>query len=45
LEVVVIKEVLYFADVIVVLYDDKGFSFIGFGYHCIFLPKFVIYIF
>jgi hypothetical protein len=33
---VVITEVLYFIGVVVVVYDDTSFSFISFGYHCIF---------
>jgi hypothetical protein len=36
---------LYFVGVVIVVYDNTSFSFIGFGYHCIFLPKFVIYIY
>jgi hypothetical protein len=41
---VVVEKVIYFAGVVFVVCDDTSFAFVGFSYHCIFLPEFVIYI-
>jgi hypothetical protein len=36
-------EVVNFLGVVIGVYDDACFSFIGFNYHCIFLLEFVLY--
>ena len=43
--VVVVEEVMDFGRIVFSVYDDTCFTFITFGYHCIFLFQFAFYAF